>query len=82
MKSRWTNWEQSLQQWKLRKPLLFVLEALGPFSEILAQLAYVGQPVFGRMLSLEDWEAFTTILEDREERDSFINFLREESVEL
>ena len=82
MKKLWISWEQSLQQWKLRKPLLFVLEALGPFSEILAQLVYVGQPVFGRMVTQEDWEAFTTILEDREERASFINFLREENVEL
>ena len=82
MKKLWIKWEQSLQHWKLREPLLFVLEALGPFSEILAQLVYVGQPVFGRILTQEDWNAFTTILEDREERDSFINFLREESVEL
>ena len=74
----WSTWLQSLQRWGLIEPVAALLEGAGPLSMFLAQFVYFGQPFFGRALPEGHWEALARLLEDQDERRSFVGYLRQE----
>lgn len=54
-----------------------ILEASGPLNLVLAQLVYVGQPVFQSFAAQAHVQALAETLEDRAETQAFIALLRE-----
>ena len=74
----WLSWAQFLQRWKLRGVVSTLLEASGPLSIVIAQLAYLGQPFLSSSLPEGQYQALAQMLEDPDDRRSFASFLREE----
>lgn len=73
----WQSWSDSLHRWGLSGLAASFLEAGGPLTFLVAQLAYVGQPLLFRRTSPEKWEAFTHLLEDADEMRSFLALMHE-----
>ena len=76
----WSKWAQHLQRWGIDEPVAVFMESAGPLTILFAQVIYVGQPFLDWAMPNERWEALASLLESREERRSFIRFLREEKV--
>lgn len=72
----WRTWARLLQQWGISEWAITLLENLGPFDLIGAQLVYMSQPFLGGTMKLH-LEEFGRILEDQDCRQSFVEFLRE-----
>jgi hypothetical protein len=70
----WAGWAQILHRFKLGEPASVLLEAVGPLSVILAQLAYIGQP----FMPNGQGQALAHMLEDRQESQEFAAYLHEE----
>jgi hypothetical protein len=73
----WQSWSDNLHRWGLSGLAASFLEAGGPITFIIAQLAYVGQPLLFRGISSEEWQAFTQLLEDADEMRTFVSLIRE-----
>jgi hypothetical protein len=73
----WRIWADHLQYWGLDEFAAGVLEAAGPFNLILAQLVYLGQPLFSSTTSQVGFRTFAALLEDQAEAQSFVQLLRE-----
>jgi hypothetical protein len=77
-RSFWPIWAQWLRDRSLHGTASIILEAAGPLNILLAQLAWVGQPLFQSSFSGGHWRAFAHLLEDHHEVQAFANYLREE----
>lgn len=74
----WHHWAQWL---KSRRSNLFVatlLESLAPINVIGAQVIYLSQPLFRFIIPDENLEAIAATLEDSQQTQAFVRFLREE----
>jgi hypothetical protein len=76
-RKEWTRWVEALENWGLRDFTAWVLEAAGPLSLLGAQFLYMGQPFLRPLVSADGLGALAQILEDHEERQAFVGFLRE-----
>jgi hypothetical protein len=78
MQSRadWSQWAELLRRYKLDGFASWLLEAGSPLSVLGAQALYLGQPFAGG----EKIESLAHMLEDEEETQAFIRFLREEEL--
>jgi hypothetical protein len=74
----WPEWARLLQHWGMDELAAALLESAGPLTFFLAQLVYVGQPLFGRGLPGSRLHALANLLENQEESRSFVSYLREE----
>lgn len=77
----WPLWSHILRYDGVKGLISFLLEASGPLPILLAQVIYLGQPLFGRAGSTGQLNALAELLEDREETRSFAVFLREEKLQ-
>jgi len=75
------SWADRLQQWRLNQVTAALLEAGGPLKLIGAQLVFISQPFFSGVLSSGRLDLLAGILEEPEQTDRFIRFLREEAQE-
>lgn len=56
----------------------YLLEAGGPFIVLAAQMIYLGQPFLRQAMPEGHLQALVNLLEDQEEGQMFVTFLREE----
>ena len=76
----WQKWTEYLQRWGLREFAAWLLEAVGPLTLLGAQLVYIGQPLFEVFIPDGNMEALARILEEPNETEAFVGYLREEKV--
>jgi hypothetical protein len=74
----WPEWARFLHGWGLDHVAAALLETAGPLTIFLAQLVYVGQPLFGKGQPFGRLQALAGLLEDPDESRSFAIYLREE----
>jgi hypothetical protein len=78
MQSRadWSAWAETLRRFKLDGLASWFLEAGSPLSMLGAQMLYVSQPFVGG----KQIDMLAHMLEDEEETQAFVHFLRGETV--
>ncbi len=74
----WPEWARLLQQWGMDEFAAVLLESAGPLTFFLAQLVYLGQPMFGGGTSNGQMVALARLFEDQNESRSFATYLRED----
>lgn len=72
----WETWAKKLHRWGLEEFAAWLLEATGPVNLIGAQVVYLGQPVLEPLLPAGHVQALAHILEQPEETQAFVDFLR------
>jgi hypothetical protein len=75
-RAEWSAWAQTLRRFKLDGLALWLLEAGSPLVLLGAQLLYIGQPLLGG----KNIQPLARMLEDEQETQAFLHYLREESV--
>jgi hypothetical protein len=73
----WQIWARNLHRWGLREPVATLLEASGPLNLVLAQGVYLIQPLFSASGSRNHLGTLAGTLEDSEETQMFVTYLRE-----
>jgi hypothetical protein len=68
----WSNWIEVLRRFKLDGLASWFLEAGSPFKLLGAQALYISQPFVGG----KQLEAIAHMLEDEEETQAFVHYLR------
>ena len=78
MQSRadWSTWADSLRRFKLDGLVSWFLEAGSPLSALGAQMLYVSQPFLGG----NQINVIAHMLEDEQEAQAFVRYLRGEAV--
>lgn len=71
----WPTWAERLRYWKISAFAAWLLEAGGPFALLSSQVLYFVRPFIGG----EQVDALAQILEEDDEVQAFVNFLREEA---
>lgn len=74
----WPGWAEFLRRHGLENLVAWALEAAGPLAVFGAQALYFGGPLFRPALSNAAVNGLANILEDEDERRSFVGFLRED----
>ena len=72
----WPEWSLFLKKRGLESMAAWILEAGAPLALIGAQIVYIGKPFISPALSPNRVEALANLLEDREESQAFVTFLR------
>lgn len=72
----WSTWADSLRRFKLDGLVSWFLEAGSPLSALGAQVLYVSQPFLGG----KQINAIARMLEDENETQAFVRYLRGEAV--
>ena len=78
LRAYWPGWAKFLHRHGLENLAAWALDAAGPFAALGAQVLYFGGPLFRPTLSSAALNGFASMLEDEEERRSFVGFLRED----
>ena len=73
----WQVWASILHRWGLKDLAASLLEAAGPLAVLGAQVVYMGQPLLERVLPLGHMGALASLLEDADQAQAFVTFLRE-----
>jgi hypothetical protein len=73
----WRVWARFLQRWGIKELIISILEAIGPYSILGAQIAHIGSPFMRWSIAGTHLEALATLLEDDEQKQAFIDSLRE-----
>ncbi|MBN2500486.1 MAG: hypothetical protein JXB38_06920 [Anaerolineales bacterium] len=73
----WQQWAARLQNLGLDEVVATFLEVTGPLNFVGAQLVYVGQPVLRGLIPTHSLHALANILEDRQNTQDFVHYLRE-----
>lgn len=73
----WQIWVKALHRWGVSDLVASFLEAAGPLSIIGAQVIYIGQPVLNGVVPDRHLSVLTDVLEDDDQRDAFVSYLRE-----
>jgi hypothetical protein len=73
----WMNWLRVLHRWGISESVASVLENAGPFSFLAAQVVYISQPILSGIVSGRSLLAFAHMLENPDEKQAFVSFLRE-----
>jgi hypothetical protein len=74
----WSQWADFLRRWGMEGLAAWLLEAGAPLAPVGAQLLYAGQPLFGPS-SRGSFTALAEMLEDDDESQDFLAFLRGEA---
>jgi hypothetical protein len=74
----WASWAQALKRRGLNEPAAVFLETLGPLSVILAQAVTIGQPFLNGLLPDEQIKSLVKMLEDQQQRTTFVALLEED----
>ena len=75
---RYLAWAQFLQHNHLQNPVSLLLEAAGPMTTFLAQVIHFSTPLFSRTTEDSGWRTLARMLENEEDTQLFIHYLREE----
>jgi len=78
---KWRIWADFLQRWRIRELAVSLLESMGPFTILGAQLIYITQPFLPQSLTNHHLDELTRLLEDNNQVQAFVNYLSEESTE-
>ena len=78
LRAYWPGWAEFLRRHGLENLAAWALEAAGPLAALGAQALYFGGPLFRPALSNAAVNGLASMLEDEEERHSFVGFLRED----
>jgi hypothetical protein len=78
MRAYWPGWADFLRRHGLEGVAVWVLEAAGPLAVFGAQVLYFGGPLLRPTLSNAVVSGLAGMLEDEDERHSFVFFLRED----
>jgi hypothetical protein len=73
----WISWARHLHQWGIKEGVASVLEVAGSLNVLLAQLLYISQPLVSGIIQSSSLRAVAHTLENPEDRQEFIAFLRE-----
>jgi len=73
----WSKWVETLRRFKLDGLASWFLEAGAPLKLLGAQALYISQPFVGG----KQLEAMASMLEDEEETQAFIHYLRGENLQ-
>ncbi len=73
----WGVWSKVLQRWGVQDFAVLLLEGLGPLNVLAAQLLYIVQPLLVRTTPHGQMQALADMLEDTQETQAFIHYLRE-----
>ncbi|GAB4579868.1 MAG: hypothetical protein Fur0022_26070 [Anaerolineales bacterium] len=74
----WQTWAEHLRHWRLQNFAAWLLDSASPIHLIVAQLAYVGQPLLQAFVPNGQINALTAILEQPAQAQAFAALLREE----
>lgn len=75
----WQIWAKNLHRWGLSEVVAAFLEVGGPLNWVLAQGVYLIQPLFSTTISRNYLEPLAGVLENTEETQLFVTYLREGS---
>jgi len=73
----WSKWVETLRRFKLDGLASLLLEAGAPLTTLGAQALYIGQPFVGGT----QLDSVAHMLEDDDETQGFLNYLREENLQ-
>ncbi len=79
-RNHWADWARILQQLGMKEPAAALIEASGPLNVFLAQIIHFGQPFLRWAFPSGQWETMADTLEDQEERQIFVSYLRDEEI--
>ena len=74
----WSNWAHKLHGLGVSGLAAALLDGTGSLRLLAAQMVYAGTPFIGTSRASEQWQALATMLEDSDEAQQFVSFLREE----
>jgi hypothetical protein len=74
----WSFWAQKLHVLGVSGLAAALLDGTGPLRLLAAQLVHAGTPFIGASRANEQWQALAAMLEDKDESQQFVSFLREE----
>lgn len=74
----WHKWAQWLKSRRSNLLVAALLEAFAPLNIIGAQVVYFSQPLLCWIIPNEQFEAAAKILEDSQQTQAFVDYLREE----
>jgi len=74
----WSHWAQKLQGLGVSGLAAALLDGTGSLRLLAAQLVHAGTPFIGTSPASEQWQALAALLEDKDEAQQFVSFLREE----
>ncbi len=77
-KNNWADWARILQRWGMKEPAAAFIEASGPFNIFLAQAIHFGHPFLKWAFPSGQWEEMANTLENQEDRQVFVTYLRDE----
>lgn len=77
----WRVWARNLHRWGLKDISATFLETVGSLAILGAQFIYLGEPLMKGWSPSDHLQAIANMLEDTEQRQAFIAYLREESVQ-
>jgi hypothetical protein len=78
VRSAWPGWAEFLHRRGLEGVAAWALEAAGPLTMLGAQALHLGGPLLRPALTDAQRDALAGLLEDRNEAQAFVAFLREE----
>jgi hypothetical protein len=73
----WRVWAKTLHGWGATEITASLLDSFGPLTILGAQALYLCQPFFKPDNSGLNLAAIASMLEDREEKEAFVAYLRE-----
>jgi hypothetical protein len=73
----WQTWTETLNRWGMKDLTATLLDALGPFGLLGAQLVYLGQPFLTPFLPDGHLDALANMLERPQETAAFVSLLRQ-----
>jgi hypothetical protein len=79
LRASWPAWADFLHQRGLDGLAVWALESAHPLTLLAAQVLYLGRPLLRPAVSNGQIEALASLLEDHNEMQAFVTFLREET---
>ncbi|MBM3150848.1 MAG: hypothetical protein FJZ96_01365 [Chloroflexi bacterium] len=73
----WPAWAKFLRRYGLENLAAWLLEAGGPLNVLGAQALFLGSPLLQPLLNGDKIDALANLLEDHDEGQAFIEYLRE-----
>ncbi len=74
----WSQWAHKLQGMGVSGLAAALLDGAGSLRLLVAQLVHAGTPFIGSESAGSQWQALAAMLEDSDEAQQFVSFLREE----
>jgi len=74
----WSRWAQKLHGLGVTGLAAALLDGTGSLRLLAAQMVHAGTPFIGTSSASEQWQALAAMLEDKDEAQQFVSFLREE----